>query len=275
MKKLLKKLKELLKRLFKGHDDGAESAELDCGSCQSKAACQTVDPQRKYAVVVGLEWSQWGDCAGADKDSDAMAKLISPYVPTSHVVRLNDSKAKRSAVMKALSSQIAKVPEDGLFIFTYSGHGGQTDYLGSKAKDDADGRDEFLCLYDGQLLDDELWEIFSRCKGRLFVVFDCCHSGTMYRLSPDGQQKDDVVDFDPIQVPFMKRLVKSSRRQRRDGSAPRMLVFSGCGEETVSWGDAANGGVMTCALKKHFSKCISYRSWWNLVKADSSFSTVR
>ena len=30
-------------------------------------------------------------------------------------------------------------------------------------------------------LDDEIWEIVSKCKGRVFMYFDACHSATMYR----------------------------------------------------------------------------------------------
>ena len=54
-----------------------------------------------------------------------------------------------------------------------------------------------------------------------------------------------------------------------------MLVFSGCGEETVSWGDSANGGVMTSSMKRAFNKCLNYREWWNKFKTDSAFKKVK
>lgn len=53
-----------------------------------------------------------------------MLGLIQQYVNSDHIVKLNNGKATVEAVKKALTEQIAKVPEDGLFIFTYSGHGG-------------------------------------------------------------------------------------------------------------------------------------------------------
>ena len=96
-----------------------------------------------------------------------------------------DERSTVAAVKKALEDQIEKVPEDGLFIFTYSGHGGQYD-KSSTAKDETDGKDEFLCLYDGALIDNDLWVIFNKCKGRVFFVADCCHSGTIYRLPGDA-----------------------------------------------------------------------------------------
>jgi hypothetical protein len=55
----------------------------------------------------------------------------------------------------------------------------------------------------------------------------------------------------------------------------KMLVISGCGEETVSWGDSVNGGVLTCAMKKNFNKCLTYREWWNKFRAESTFKKVK
>lgn len=148
-----------------------------------KAITQTTDRNKKYALIVGMETSaKFGSCPGADKDSNTMNALIGQYMDSTHIQRLNNASATRAAVVSALNEQIAKVPADGLFVFTYSGHGGQNSWS-SSAKNEIDGKDEFLCLNDGGLLDDDLWTIFNRCKGRIFVVFDCCHSGTMYRLA--------------------------------------------------------------------------------------------
>ena len=55
----------------------------------------------------------------------------------------------------------------------------------------------------------------------------------------------------------------------------RMLVFSGCGEETVSWGDSKNGGVMTASMNRAFKKCLTYREWWKAFKTDSAFKKVK
>ena len=102
---------------FGGEEDG------ECTDCQEKA-CQTIDKNKKYAVIVGMESSKWGSCPGSDKDSNTMLGLIQQYVNSDHIIKLNNGNATVDAVRKALTEQIAKVPEDGLFIFTYSGHGG-------------------------------------------------------------------------------------------------------------------------------------------------------
>ena len=242
----------------------------DCDDCIDRAICQTTDKNKKYVVIVGMETSKWGGCPGADKDSNTMFSLINQYVDDKdeHIIRLNNKQATVSAVKNALNKQIAKVPEDGLFIFTYSGHGGQYNKSAS-AKNETDGRDEFLCLYDDPLIDDDLWTIMNQCKGRVLCIYDCCHSGTMYRLPADGAEADEeVAEREPLEKPFFAKY-----ENVRAGI--RMLVFSGCGEETVSWGDSKNGGVMTSSMKRTFNKCLNYREWWKAFKSDASFKKVK
>ena len=161
------------------------------------------------------------------------------------------------------------MPEDGLFVFTYSGHGGQYN-KSTTAKNETDGRDEFLCLYDGALIDDELWTIMNQCKGRVLCIYDCCHSSTMYRLPSEDSDEgsEETLDRVPLETAFFSKFENT-----RDPI--RMLVFSGCGEETVSWGDAKNGGVMTSSMNRAFNKCLTYREWWKKFKTDSAFKKVK
>lgn len=197
--KLIDIIVGFFKNLFKKNDG-------ECDACTVKDVCQTVDKTKKYSLIVGMETSKWGACAGSNKDSNTMLDLIKQYVDGSHIVKLNNGQATTIAVRKALKEQIAKVPEDGLFIFTYSGHGGQTSKK-ANASNETDGKDEFLCLYDGYILDDELWEIFNTCQGRVFVIFDCCHSSTMFRLpsEPIDEELDDAENRLPLAVPFFAK----------------------------------------------------------------------
>lgn len=260
--KLIDIILSFLKSLFGKNDNG------DCGDCMDRTVCQTTDKNKKYALIVGMETSKWGSCPGSDKDSNTMLSLIRQYVDESHIVKLNNKQATVSSFRKALTDQIAKVPEDGLLILTYSGHGGQYN-KSSSAKDETDGRDEFLCLYDGALIDNDLWEMFGLCKGRILFVADCCHSGTLYRLPNEQEAGDEVEDRLPLEKPFFAKF-----ENVRD-VARRMLVISGCGEETVSWGDSKNGGVLTSSMNRAFNKCLNYREWWNKFKADSAFKKVK
>lgn len=78
--------------------------------------------------------------------------------------------------LKNAAKQLKK--GDELFL-TYSGHGGQVpDRNGDES---SDGLDETWCLYDRQLVDDELyayWGMFE--KGvRILMLSDSCHSGSV------------------------------------------------------------------------------------------------
>ena len=262
--KLIDIILGFFKSLFKKPANDGE-----CDDCSDREICQTTDKTKKYALVVGMETSRYGACPGADKDSNTMFSLIKQYVDADNIKRLNNAQATVSAFKKAFTDQIAKVPPDGLLILTYSGHGGQYN-KSSSAKDETDGRDEFLCLFDGPLIDNDLWEMFGWCKGRILFVADCCHSGTIYRLPTEGAKVDEeVAERDPLEKPFFAKF-----ENVRD-VARRMLVISGCGEETISWGDARNGGVLTSSMNRAFNKCLNYREWWSKFKADSAFKKVK
>ena len=66
-----------------------------------------------------------------------------------------------------------------MFIFFYSGHGGQV-----YNPNETDGCDETLCFWDGQFIDDRVWELLRKMpqEMRCFMVTDCCNSGSNYQL---------------------------------------------------------------------------------------------
>ena len=65
-----------------------------------------------------------------------------------------------------------------IFFLTYSGHGGQAPDLNG---DEPDGKDETWCLYDGELIDDELYSSWGAFAAgvRIFLLSDSCHSGSV------------------------------------------------------------------------------------------------
>jgi hypothetical protein len=61
--------------------------------------------------------------------------------------------------------------------------------------DEADLEDETWCLYDGQLIDDELWELWAGFADdvRVLVLSDSCHSGTVVRAAFDELTRAGVI----------------------------------------------------------------------------------
>jgi metacaspase-1 len=96
--------------------------------------------------------------------------------------------ATRARVLKAIRSAARRLKRGDLFFLTFSGHGGQVEDV-SRDEDDlgdqADKQDETWCLFDAQLIDDELHYELSRFAAgvRILVFSDSCHSGTVLRAA--------------------------------------------------------------------------------------------
>lgn len=200
------------------------------------------------AVIVGMENSAFaGACPGAGLDADNMTLFLGSKV--GKTVTLKNNKATKSAVRKAL---VDAVNSYDYVVFFYSGHGGSERV--SSSSDEDDGMDEYLCFYDQPMLDDEVWSIISKAKGKVFLIFDCCHSQTMYR-NPG--------------ITFRKVTKKARKFGATSKGAFRMLCWSGCPDDTYSYG-GPGGGVFTNTLLNKFSKKDSYASWWLKVSTDQN-----
>lgn len=221
-----------------------------CG-CKSKAPSiphvSVAQSTNTYVVVVGMENSQFaGRCSGAGYDADRMYKLLSQY--TQHSILLRDSNATKANVVKALKEAIAKAG-DGLVIFFYSGHGGSEAWQDTGIEE-VDGKDEFYCLWDTWLRDNDMWNIINESKGRIMLINDCCHSETIFR-SPSISLRNSM----PLCM--SRRFLGFS-----------MLCWSGCPDNTYSYG-SVSGGQFTNSLLRHFDAAKTYETLWNEIKNDS------
>jgi len=129
--------------------------------------------------VSGAAYGGWdGPLAACEFDARDMAALAQKagMQPTVLMTR----KATRAAVLGAMRSAAQTLASGDFFLLTYSGHGGQVPDVNG---DEDDKKDETWCLYDGQLIDDELYLELSRFAAgvRILVLSDSCHSGTVTR----------------------------------------------------------------------------------------------
>jgi subtilisin family serine protease len=98
---------------------------------------------------------------------------------------LLDEDATEQAVLDFLQGKAKILNPGDILLITYSGHGGQV--MNSKrGVRESERYDQTWCLYDGQLLDDELYACFQQfAEGvRITIVSDSCHSGTVARDEP-------------------------------------------------------------------------------------------
>lgn len=153
-----------------------------------RAAARGARTARGLGLHIGLNevsaagYAGWtGPLAACEFDARDMAAIaraqgLAPTV-------LLTKKATRAAVLAALRAAAKALRAGDLLLLSYSGHGGQVpDVTG----EEDDKRDETWCLYDAQLIDDELYHALSRFAAgvRILVLSDSCHSGSVVRAGP-------------------------------------------------------------------------------------------
>lgn len=109
--------------------------------------------------------------------------------------------ATREAVKTMITLASQELSAGDMLLLTYSGHGG---FVLDRSGDEEDRLDETWCLYNGQLLDDELkqlWTLFDEGV-RIFVLSDSCHSGTVLKASVSLETEESKI--------FQKKLLSYS-----------------------------------------------------------------
>jgi hypothetical protein len=121
----------------------------------------------------GRPWS--GDLNSCELDARTMQAIAAGagFCATT----LLSEEATFAAVRDQIEGAADSLASGDIFLLTFSGHGGQVPDLND---DEPDRADETWCLYDGELLDDEIYQLLAGfAEGvRVVVVADCCHSGT-------------------------------------------------------------------------------------------------
>lgn len=133
-------------------------------------------------AVSGAAYAGWeGPLAACEFDANDMAAIAQASGMKSSL--LLTRKATRPKVLAGLRSAAKALKAGDLFFLSYSGHGGQVPDVSG---DEDDKQDETWCLFDGQLIDDELYfELSQFAVGvRVLVLSDSCHSGSVTRAAP-------------------------------------------------------------------------------------------
>ena len=143
-------------------------------------------------AVDAAAYGGWdGPLAACEFDANDMASIAKSKGMKPTV--LLTSKATRANVLAGMRGAAKALKAGDLFFMSYSGHGGQVPDV--SGDEEVDKQDETWCLFDGQLIDDELYYELSKFKAgvRVLVLSDSCHSGTVTRaprvpLTTPGQR---------------------------------------------------------------------------------------
>ena len=132
--------------------------------------------------VSAQHYGGWtGDLAACEFDANDMAAIATARGLRPTV--LLSKAATRAKVLAALRKASSTLKAGDYFLLSFSGHGGQVDDV---TGEEDDKLDETWCLFDSQLIDDELYLELSRFAAgvRVLVLSDSCHSGTVTRAAP-------------------------------------------------------------------------------------------
>lgn len=192
---------------------------------------------------------------GCVNDAKAMHNLALGQGFKGHML-INEN-ATRENVIRAINQAAADLQAGDIFFISYSGHGGR---IPDTNRDEEDGMDETWCLYDAQLLDDELNVFWSRFKSsvRVLVISDSCHSGTITKPGePEISYTQQTPRFLPLKQlqetwkaheTFYAELIRDLPRSAPEIKASVRLL-SGCQDNQYSYDGEQNGAFTTQLLQ--------------------------
>jgi hypothetical protein len=191
------------------------------------------------ALLVGLNqvnpdayngWTGESGCWGCENDVDNVADMLRPL--RYQIETLKTSEATAENILNALNAAASQLVNGDIFVFHFSGHGGQQPSLNG---DELDGQDETLVAYDREIVDDELDQIWLKMKPgvRIVMLSDSCNSGTNYRRRGTFGRPSPFI---PITKPAIRQNMKA-----------QLIHMGGCRDGFSSMG-YQEGGAFTIAV---------------------------
>lgn len=170
------------------------------------------------------------------------------------------SQATAGAILSAIGMASRQLVKGDIFFLTYSGHGGQT---ADPTGEEADKKNETWVAFDRQIIDDELYAMWSRFAAgvRIIVCSDSCHSGTVTR-DLEAQAAADPAQGVPREIPreiaaevnlqhksLYESLAWGAGAAKRLAVGAHVLLISGCQDNQTSL-DGPQNGLFTAMLLK-------------------------
>lgn len=137
-------------------------------------------------------------------DAEKMYQLLGLFGYDERVLFIDDD-ATTTNLKNQLEKWSTELQAGDQLVLTYSGHGSQIQDLNF---DEESGADQTWCLFDRQLIDDELPYIWRQFREgvRIFLLLDSCHSGTASKEFPEfgaaAPTAEPLVDQWSKLVPF-------------------------------------------------------------------------
>ncbi|SDS56452.1 PGAP1-like protein [Formosa sp. Hel1_31_208] len=204
-----------------------------------------------YALVIGVDCDQ--KTPQPERDAKAIYNVLCDQslcgYKEENVRLLADKEATMQRILDELDDIIKKTDEKSSFLLYYSGHGGYSKQYNLS----------YLCPYDygndqsKHVTGKELREKISEMKSkRIFILFDCCHSGAFFE-----EKKDEIIS-QTISNNTRQQIIRENSTleglaQEIDDEQGMVIVASSQADEQ-SWGDFENDdySVFTTCLMEAF-----------------------
>jgi metacaspase-1 len=218
------------------------------------------------ALTIGLNsvdpahyggWS--GELRACEADAEDMAEIAKSRHFT--VKTLLTASATRAKVITEITQAATTLKSGDIFVLSYSGHGGQVPDLNGDELDDR--KDETWCLYDGQLIDDETYNLLGKFATgvRILVFSDSCHSGTVTKqayyqgtiAARSATPATTEVKYRYMPNPIILRTNRQNKafydsildnktlKESREAVRASVLLISGCQDNQLSADGNFNG----------------------------------
>jgi len=183
-------------------------------------------PPTGYALAIGLnkvDPAHYGgpvkELSGCEADAMDMKKIAISQGLNAQILVGKD--ATRDKVLGRLSTLAKTLKPGDLLVVSYSGHGAN---VPDKNGDEEDELDETWCLYDGELLDDELYGAWMKFQAgvRILVFSDSCHSGTVLRMTKLDVEKGRPKRIRELNKMWMRQSVLPKLEREKMLSLPEM-----------------------------------------------------
>ncbi|WP_347265658.1 caspase family protein [Paracoccus sp. (in: a-proteobacteria)] len=215
----------------------------------------------RRALSIGIDAYEGGNAlAGCVADSQLWAGVFAGL--GFEVATLHDGQATRAGIMAALEAMILAARPGDVLALHYSGHGTQfPDLDGDEVGDD---QDEAFVPIDGlshgeYLIDDDVRMLFGQLDPQVDFTFlaDCCHSGTISRLSIGSgaapRYRERYIRATPEMVAAHRQMRQGLGRTRAlpQGGEERMthLLFSACKASQTAKESDGNGWFSRAATE--------------------------
>jgi hypothetical protein len=221
-----------------------------------------------YALHIGLNavnpdsYEGWNGELFACENDVAVYKAIAQKAGFQSIYSLLTKAATAKNVLEHLQDAAGMLRSGDLLLLTYSGHGGSLI--------DAN-LDETWCLYDRQLIDDELFNCFSKFKAgvRILIFSDSCHSGSVAKnlepltatTDPANYMRSRVAPLDVLMRTYNKHKSEYDQIQAKlsagpDDIAAYVVQFGACQDDELAmevWGN----GMFTAKVQQVMNEQIN------------------